>query len=195
MGDVTNAFWESVFSLCRAPLTTNLIVIFTTWQHYEGGSARFNPLNTTRPANGSTPYNSAGVQQYASEASGASATALTLLNGRYPSIVAAMRADTPMDSWSIAPIPDEVDTWGTHGFATHLRTLTPPPPPPTPTEETTVWLYQAANGTIYLVSGGTRLAFTNIADVQRYQSEGVKLYTAAQFTPEWNAQLQKYPAL
>lgn len=125
MGAVNTAFWESVFSLCRAPLTTNLLTIFTTWQHYEGGNALNNPLNTERVMTGSRPYNTAGVQDYATETSGASATAMTLLNGRYPAVLAAMRANTPIDSWSVEPIPTEIDTWGTNGFATYLRTLTP----------------------------------------------------------------------
>jgi hypothetical protein len=98
---------------------------------------------------GSTPYNSVGVQNYTSAASGASATAMTLLNGRYSAVVAAMRADTPFDNWSVAPIPDEVDTWGTHGFATHLRSLTPQEDDMTPQQATQlqeVWeaMYAAA---------------------------------------------------
>lgn len=114
-----------VCSLCHAPFTGNLTTVFETWQRFEGGDAAYNPLNTELVMRGSRPYNTAGVQSYVSAASGASATAQTLMNGRYNAILAAMRANTPIDSWSVAPIPAEIDTWGTHGFAAYLRQLTP----------------------------------------------------------------------
>lgn len=125
MSVVSTSFWESVFSLCRAPLTTSLVSIFDEWQRAEGGIAANNPLNTTRPMRGSTRYNDAGVQDYPNAATGAAATAMTLLNGRYPAIVEAMRANKPLSAWSAAPIPAEVDTWGTHDFSNYLRHLPP----------------------------------------------------------------------
>jgi hypothetical protein len=125
MGAVTASFWDGVLTLCKAPFTANLVEIFDDWQRWEGGGAENNPLNSERRMPGSRPYNSAGVQSYQSVASGASATAQDLLNGRYPAILAAMRANEPIDNWSVEPIPDEIDTWGTHGFATYLRQLTP----------------------------------------------------------------------
>jgi hypothetical protein len=70
-----------------------------------------------------------------------------------------------------------------------------PPPPPTPTEDDGMYLYQDAEGTIWAVSGGTRLAFTNSADVQVYLSQGVKLYLAKDFSAAWQAAIDKYPAL
>jgi hypothetical protein len=76
----------------------------------------------------------------------------------------------------------------------------PPPKPPTPPtpvtpEDADMYLYQAADGTIYAIDGGTRLAFSEIADVQVYLAQGYKLFKAAQFTADWNAALLRYPAL
>jgi hypothetical protein len=48
------------------------------WETAEGTAAKFNPLATTRKAQGSYSYNSVGVQNYASLGSGISATWLTL---------------------------------------------------------------------------------------------------------------------
>ena len=70
-----------------------------------------------------------------------------------------------------------------------------PQPIPNTQGDKTMWMYQDAAGTIWMVNGGTRLSFQHIADVDRYLAQGVKLYTAAEFTPEWNAALLKYPAL
>lgn len=71
----------------------------------------------------------------------------------------------------------------------------PDPPAPTP-EDTDMWLYQAANGTIYAMDGGHRIAFQHSADVEVYIGQGVKLYLAEHFTADWNATiLAKYPAL
>ena len=74
----------------------------------------------------------------------------------------------------------------------------PPDPPSTKKGMPAMFLYQAANGTIYLCMGGVKLTFTSIADVQKYQNNSVDpvaLYTASEFTTEWNAEIAKLTTL
>lgn len=48
------------------------------WQRAEGGTAKWNPLNTTFDLVGATDYNTAGVKNYSRPTWGVCATALTL---------------------------------------------------------------------------------------------------------------------
>lgn len=127
---VRREFYSAVLLQISAPPSNNNAAILATWQRFEGGQALFNPLNTTTPMPGSSRYNSAGVQNYPNEGSGETATARTLLNGHYPQIVDAFRADTPMAEWyGNDAIIAEINTWGTHGFAAMLSHEQPPVPP------------------------------------------------------------------
>jgi hypothetical protein len=83
MGAVSDRFYERVLEGIGAPVSSNALTLMRAWQRAEGGSATFNPFNTTQRYGASTPYNKVGVQNYASEADGVAATAKTLLNGRY----------------------------------------------------------------------------------------------------------------
>lgn len=122
--------WQAaILKAIKAPVTATNVKWLTAWQASEGGTAANNPLNTTQPAGGATNYNSIGVKNYPTAASGAAATAATLLNGRYPSIVAALRSGNPVDyTFSNAnnqgetgnPLVKELQTWGSHGFATSV---------------------------------------------------------------------------
>jgi hypothetical protein len=85
------------------------------WGLAEGGRARNNPLNTTEPWPGATDYNSAGVKNYPTGAAGIQATARTLLNGRYPGIVAELRAGRASARQIVVRHRAEFDTWGTGG--------------------------------------------------------------------------------
>jgi hypothetical protein len=83
------------------------------WQQAEGGSASFNPLNTTQPSSGAGNYNSVGVKVYKSAQQGIHATAQTLLNGHYGSIVGLLRsgkATAEQIGTAVAHSP-----WGTGG--------------------------------------------------------------------------------
>lgn len=75
--------------------------------------------------------------------------------------------------------------------------LTPKPVPPAPPigVEDMPWLYQAANGTIYLVCGGSRLALSAIADVQAFQAKGAQLILASSLTVNGNSEVAKLPVL
>ena len=65
------------------------------WQRAEGGSAAFNPLNTTQPFAGARDYNPIGVKHYPSRRAGLEATVDTLLNGRYAPVVRDLRSGAP----------------------------------------------------------------------------------------------------
>lgn len=111
-------FFESVLEGIDAPASDAHITGLAAWHKAEGGSATWNPLNTTQPASGATDYNSVGVKNYPNEAIGVSATIKTLVNGNYPKILEALRAE----SFDIKALADAVDTsvWGTK----HLTDVT-----------------------------------------------------------------------
>jgi hypothetical protein len=83
------------------------------WREAEGGTACFNPLNTTEPMPGATDYNSVGVKNYTSGAQGISATYLTLVNGHYDGIVHDMRGGSLSALEIVQRNAAEFDTWGT----------------------------------------------------------------------------------
>lgn len=98
--------------------------LLRAWARAEGGTAHFNPLNTTEPWPGSWNYNSVGVKDYPSGSSGIGATAATLTNGNYDGIVADLRRrkDHKTAKQIATDNAKEFDTWGT-GSANILRLL------------------------------------------------------------------------
>lgn len=78
----------------------------------EGGTARYNPLNTTEPWPGATDYNDAGVKNYPTGADGIEATYLTLTNGHYNGIVRDMRTHLSARQM-VERNASEFDVWGT----------------------------------------------------------------------------------
>lgn len=92
------------------------------WARAEGGSARYNPLNTTQPWPRAWDYNTAGVKDYWSGADGIGATAATLTNGYYSGIVADLRSGTKNARQIATDNAAEFDKWGT-GSAAILRLL------------------------------------------------------------------------
>lgn len=97
---------------------------FVAWAQAEGGSADFNPLNTTLHKPGATDYNSVGVKNYTSLAQGVEATAETLNYGAdhglygYKPIRKRLRGN----SWAVLTLRAvERSVWGTGGLA--LRCL------------------------------------------------------------------------
>lgn len=89
---------------------TNWIARETPWPPVSSN----NPLNTTQPAAGSHPVNSVGVQAYPSAAVGINATVITLENGNYPHIVAALRAGTGLAG--SGPWNPELSKWSGGGY-------------------------------------------------------------------------------
>ena len=92
MGVVHDEYYGDVLRrVGTSPTTDNLRACYA-WQAAEGGDAKWNPWNTTQGAPGATNYNSAGVKSYPTAEVGYTATAQTLENGLYGSILAAFRA-------------------------------------------------------------------------------------------------------
>jgi cytochrome c peroxidase len=95
----------------------------------EGGTAAFNPWNTTLWMPGATAYNTFGnnehVYNYPNAAVGIVATVDTLTNGYYPAILTHFKAG--QDGLGVCEAVD-ASRWGTHGAAATYRRLYPAPP-------------------------------------------------------------------
>jgi hypothetical protein len=112
------AGWQAaVLAALGAPDNIATRKLLTDWQPYEGGTAAFNPLNTTQPEPGATNYNSVGVKNYTSAAQGAQATATTLENGNYPALLAALRSGDPFTWPDAQGVAANITTWGTPRYA------------------------------------------------------------------------------
>jgi hypothetical protein len=71
--------WATAFlGSIGAPVARNNLVALVAWQTAEFTSAKWNPLATTYPMQGSTTYNGSGVRNYVSLRQGLQATKLTL---------------------------------------------------------------------------------------------------------------------
>lgn len=83
------------------------------WARAEGGTAKWNPLNSTLKVGSSTPYNSVGVQNYVRATEGVCATALTLVNGFYGKIVGKLQGTTFTAEEIVEDCRFQIQTWGT----------------------------------------------------------------------------------
>jgi hypothetical protein len=97
------------------PVTTCNVNAITAQAAAENSNARFNPLDTERQEPGNTLYNSAGVRNYVSLAQGLHATVVTLYNGHYPGVIAALRAGHNAEAVARAIWVPHV--WGTQPFS------------------------------------------------------------------------------
>lgn len=89
-------------------------------QRAEGGSAAWNPLNTTFDLPGAWNYNSIGVKNYPRAIWGVCATALTLAGPAsgpltYPKLLSHLQAAAPGPTAEtiLAECADEIRRWGT----------------------------------------------------------------------------------
>ena len=106
--------WQAdVLDAIGAPHTDSNLQLLAAWQQAEGGTATFNPLNTTQPEPGATNYNSVGVKNYTSAAQGTLATKTTLENGNYDGILADLRAGNVSAGQIVTRNASEFSTWGT----------------------------------------------------------------------------------
>lgn len=105
----------------RARQTRSNYRLLHVWRECEGGTAAYNPLNTTEPWPGATDYNSVGVKNYPSGSDGIQATYLTLVNGHYNGIVGGLRGRVAAKT-IVEKYGSEFDTWGT-GTECILRSL------------------------------------------------------------------------
>ena len=96
--------WAHAFlRVMGAPVCHENLVVTIAWQAQEGTTAAWNPLATTHRMDGSTDFNSVGVQNFRSLEQGLQASKETIDNGwdvyRYGAIIRSMRdcAD-PLDT-------------------------------------------------------------------------------------------------
>ena len=96
MSIVTRGAWaKRLTNVYDLPFTDHRRFAIVSWETAEGTSAKYNPLATTKNMPGSTHFNSVGVRNYPSLATGIKATQLTLAeHGHgYESILAAIKAN------------------------------------------------------------------------------------------------------
>jgi hypothetical protein len=106
--------WQTeLLDTLGAPHSASNLALLNAWQGCEGGSATFNPLNTTQPGPGATNYNSAGVKNYPDNLTGLVATAATLTNGFYNGIVGDLRRGNVPADQILGRNSAEFATWGT----------------------------------------------------------------------------------
>lgn len=103
-------FYKAVLTGIGAPITNNNLLYLYAWRQAEGGSAAFNPFNTTQKAEGATNYNKVGVKNYTSAQQGVNATVKTLLNGRYSGIISSLKSDAEPSQTADALV---ASPWGT----------------------------------------------------------------------------------
>jgi peptidoglycan hydrolase CwlO-like protein len=120
-GQVTQITWaQALVKSLGAPMTADNVAALVAWEMAEGGhwynTAYYNPLNTTQSMPGATVFNSVGVKAYTSWAQGLRATVITLDNGLYGGILAALRSgrDANAVASAVAASP-----WGTGSFSVH----------------------------------------------------------------------------
>lgn len=93
---------------------------WVSWMQAEGGSAKFNPLNTTQEMPGATDFNWVGVKNYVSFKQGVQATIKTLNYGARHDLFGyrPIRQDLVKNAWASKTLLDiERSEWGTGGLA------------------------------------------------------------------------------
>jgi hypothetical protein len=106
-------YWaEHVTAVLGGPQRAETRRFLHAWAQAEGGGAAWNPLNSTMKIPGSTDYNSAGVQNYPRPVWGVAATAMTLTNGNYGTIVGSIQAGTLTAEEIVNRCADQLRVWG-----------------------------------------------------------------------------------
>jgi len=115
--DPIRQFGAAVMPLIGAPVTQANLDAFAAWAGGEGTCARFNPLATTQPEPGATPFNTLSggghVWNYPSFGVGVQATTTALTNGLYQAVIDAFRASAGASAVAAAV---ERSPWGTKHF-------------------------------------------------------------------------------
>jgi len=117
-GKVTQVTWAQAFlKRLGMPMTADNVAAVMAWEMAEGGhwynTAHYNPLNTTQSMRGATIFNSVGVKAYKSWMQGLEASVITINNGLYGGILAALR--TGNDGQAVAAAV-AASPWGTGLF-------------------------------------------------------------------------------
>ena len=151
MAKVSDLFYAKVLQYMDVLPTTNNVKFLKTWQSFEGGNAKNNPLNTTYKLANATNYNTANVKNYETDNDGIKATAKTLLLNYYKPIVKGLKNNESLEWYkNNADVNKALRTWGTIGFANYLnKPSTPskplietPPSIETPSGEKKNWIIE-----------------------------------------------------
>lgn len=118
-GEFNQLSWaKALLVAMRLPVTADNVAAVTAWEMAEGGhwynTAYYNPLNTTQSMPGATIFNSVGVKAYTSWKQGLEATVITMKNGFYDGIIAALRRGN--DASAVAAAVG-ASPWGTGNFS------------------------------------------------------------------------------
>ena len=96
-----------------SPSVVNWVIAWSALETGGPPGASYNLLNTTQRENGSTNFNSVGVQNFPDFNTGVQANAQVLNNGRYPSLVQALRSNDISSLNTNSRINSELSIWGT----------------------------------------------------------------------------------
>lgn len=110
-GQNQDGFYVALLNKLGMPVTGANMQFMRAWNRAEGmDSSHYNPFATTQAASGASNVNRVGVKSYTSFDQGVNATAQTLQNGRYGSILDALRNgnDSMAAARAVAATP-----WGT----------------------------------------------------------------------------------
>ncbi len=118
-GEFNQLTWaKALLVAMRLPVTADNLAAVTAWEMAEGGhwynTAYYNPLNTTQSMPGASIFNSVGVKAYTSWKQGLEATVITMKNGFYDGIIAALRRGN--DASAVAAAVG-ASPWGTGNFS------------------------------------------------------------------------------
>lgn len=163
MAKVNDLFYAKVLQYMGVLPTTNNVTFLKTWQSFEGGNAKNNPLNTTYKLTGATNYNTAGVKNYETDNDGIKATTKTLLLNYYKPIVKGLKENQPLSYYkNNTDVNKALKTWGTIGFANYLNKPSTPsvetPSVETPSDEKKNWINEHKKP--LLISLGVLLTLT-----------------------------------
>lgn len=123
-------FYLKLLSELGAPASEQNLRFLYAWRIAEGGSAAYNPFNTTYKTENCSIYNNSshGVKNYPTESEGLNATVKTLTNGKYNEIVNGLKNDIGAEQIAAS---DQLKTWGTGELVLKVlkgrKTLIPPP--------------------------------------------------------------------
>lgn len=106
--------WQGrLLHVVGAPRVSESLRLLDAWARAEGGTAKWNPLNTTTNIEGATNYNSIGVKNYPRPTCGVCMQGITLTNGQYNGILGDLQAGVYTAEQIVDRNPDEFEHWGT----------------------------------------------------------------------------------
>ena len=105
---------ERLLAVVGAKAGDENLRLLDAWQRAEGGTAQWNPLNTTFDLPGTTDYNSTGVKNYGKATWGVCATALTLTSGLYNGILGDLQGGGKTAEQIVSDRSAQFRKWGTN---------------------------------------------------------------------------------